>query len=112
MKTRSPDGKSTKPGSTGKSADGEIPREISDVEKLARRLANVAPEEDPARVAGAIAIFAARTIERSAENLQEARAYLDGLKDAIDGLLRYHFDRDKQDQRIDNDGHPSEKTPP
>ena len=66
-------------------------QEVLSIEKLAHRLANVAPNEDPARVAGAIAIFATRTIERSATNLREARAYLDGLRGAIDGLLRDRF---------------------
>ena len=72
-------------------------REVSDVEMLARRLAKVAPTEDPARVAGAIAIFATKTIERSANNLVEARAYLDGLRGAIDGLLRDRFADSKPD---------------
>jgi len=66
---------------------------------LARKLARVAPDEDPARVAGAIAIFATRTIERSAGNLQEARAYLDGLRGAIDGLLRDRFAGDKAEKK-------------
>jgi hypothetical protein len=74
-------------------------REVSDVEMLARKLAKVAPDEDPARVAGAIAIFATHTIERSASNLQEARAYLDGLRGAIDGLLRDRFADDKTEKK-------------
>jgi hypothetical protein len=60
-------------------------------ETIARKLAKVAPEEDPAHVAGAIAIFATETIKRSAGNLMEARAYLDGLKNGIDGLLKNAF---------------------
>jgi len=60
-------------------------------ELLARKLAKVAPDEDPALVAGAIAIFAIETIKRSAGNLMEARAYLDGLRDGIDGLLKNAF---------------------
>ena len=44
---------------------------------IAQKLGKVAPDEDPARVAGAIAIFATETIKRSANNLMEARAYLD-----------------------------------
>ena len=60
-------------------------------ELLARKLGKVAPDEDPARVAGAIAIFATETIKRSANNLMEARAYLDGLKNGIDGLLKNAF---------------------
>ena len=60
-------------------------------ELLARQLGKVAPDEDPALVAGAIAIFATETIKRSASNLMEARAYLDGLRDGIDGLLKNAF---------------------
>jgi hypothetical protein len=66
-------------------------REVSRAETIARKLAKVAPEEDPAHVAGAIAIFATETIKRSANNLMEARAYLDGLKNGIDGLLKNAF---------------------
>jgi len=66
-------------------------REVSRAETIARKLANVAPKEDPAHVAGAIAIFATETIKRSANNLMEARAYLDGLKNGIDGLLKNAF---------------------
>jgi len=60
-------------------------------EVIATQLAKVAPDEDPALVAGAIAIFATETIRRSAGNLQEARAYLDGLRAGIDGLLKNAF---------------------
>ena len=60
-------------------------------ELIAGKLAKVAPEEDPALVAGAIAIFATETIRRSASNLQEARAYLDGLRAGIEGLLKNAF---------------------
>src|SRR3954467_1460004 len=67
------------------------PREVSRAETIARKLAKVAPEDDPAHVAGAIAIFATETIKRSANNLMEARAYLDGLKNGIDGLLKNAF---------------------
>ena len=66
-------------------------REVSRAETIARKLAKVAPQEDPAHVAGAIAIFATETIKRSANNLMEARAYLDGLKNGIDGLLKNAF---------------------
>ncbi|MEJ0076445.1 MAG: hypothetical protein WDO17_13525 [Alphaproteobacteria bacterium] len=69
-------------------------REVSRAEMIARKLAKVAPEEDPAHVAGAIAIFATETIKRSANNLMEARAYLDGLKNGIDGLLKNVFSDD------------------
>ena len=64
---------------------------MSRAETIARKLAKVAPDEDPAHVAGAIAIFATETIKRSANNLMEARAYLDGLKNGIDGLLKNAF---------------------
>jgi hypothetical protein len=67
-------------------------------EQLARKLAKVAPDEDPARVAGAIAIFATETIKRSANNLLEARAYLDGLRAGIDGLLKNAFPESGQEK--------------
>ena len=63
---------------------------------IAAKLGKVAPEEDPARVAGAIAIFACETIKRSANNLIEARAYLDGLRAGIDGLLKNAFPENAQ----------------
>jgi len=66
-------------------------RDVSRSELIARKLARVAPEEDPAHVAGAIAIFATATIKRSANDLSEARAYLDGLREGIDGLLKNAF---------------------
>ena len=66
-------------------------REVARSELIARKLAKVAPDEDPAQVAGAIAIFATETIKRSASNLMEARAYLDGLRAGIDGLLKNAF---------------------
>lgn len=66
-------------------------REMARTELLARQFGKVAPDEDPALVAGAIAIFATETIKRSAGNLMEARAYLDGLRDGIDGLLKNAF---------------------
>jgi len=66
-------------------------RDLVRTESIAEKLAKVAPDEDPARVAGAIAIFATETIKRSANNLMEARAYLDGLKNGIDGLLKNAF---------------------
>lgn len=68
-----------------------ISRAMARMEQIARKLGQVAPEDDPAQVAGAIAIFAARTIQRSASNLREARAYLDGLRAGIDGLLMNAF---------------------
>ena len=66
-------------------------RDVSRSELIARKLTRVAPDEDPAHVAGAIAIFATATIKRSANNLSEARAYLDGLRVGIDGLLKNAF---------------------
>src|SRR5690349_7431267 len=51
-------------------------REVEQTALLAEKLAKVAPDEDPALVAGAIAIFATETIKRSANTLGEARAYL------------------------------------
>jgi hypothetical protein len=78
-----------KSSASGKRAVAE--RELARSELIARKLAKVAPDEDPAHVAGAIAIFATETIKRSANNLMEARAYLDGLKNGIDGLLKNAF---------------------
>jgi hypothetical protein len=66
-------------------------RDVARVQQIARKLAKVAPGDDPAQVAGAIAIFAAQTIQRSADNLRDARAYLDGLRAGIDGLLQNAF---------------------
>jgi len=66
-------------------------RDLARTRSIAQKLGQVAPEEDPARVAGAIAIFATETIKRSANNLIEARAYLDGLRAGIDGLLKNAF---------------------
>jgi hypothetical protein len=66
-------------------------RDVARSETLARKLAKVAPDEDPAQVAAAIAIFATETIKRSANSLGEARAYLDGLRAGIDGLLKNAF---------------------
>jgi hypothetical protein len=77
-------------------------REVSRAETIARELAKVAPDEDPAHVAGAIAIFATETIERSANNLMEARAYLDGLKNGIDGLLKNAFADDAEKKQEDS----------
>ncbi len=69
----------------------EAARDVARVEIIAKGLGKVAPEDDPAQVAGAIAIFAAETIKRSASTLMEARAYLDGLRAGIDGLLQNAF---------------------
>jgi stage V sporulation protein SpoVS len=83
-------------------------REVSRAETIARKLAKVAPEEDPAHVAGAIAIFATETIKRSANNLMEARAYLDGLKNGIDGLLKNAF-ADEVEKRQEDDAAKKDK---
>jgi hypothetical protein len=71
-------------------------RDVARVETIAKGLAKVAPDDDPAQVAGAIAIFAAATIKRSASTLIEARAYLDGLRAGIDGLLLNAFPEGKK----------------
>jgi hypothetical protein len=76
---------------TGKKRVTEATRDLARSELIARKLAQVAPDEEPAHVAGAIAIFAAETIKRSANNLIEARAYLEGLRGGIDGLLKNAF---------------------
>jgi hypothetical protein len=81
---------SAKKKSVAKKSSGAA-GELARSELIARKLAKVAPDEDPAHVAGAIAIFATETIRRSASNLREARAYLDGLRDGIDGLLKNAF---------------------
>lgn len=73
----------------------EAAREVARSATIAKGLAKVAPDDDPADVAGAIAIFAAETIKRSASSLVEARAYLDGLRAGIDGLLLNAFPEGK-----------------
>ena len=84
--TRPPAARSEKP-KRSRVATGDVSRS----HVIARKLAQVAPDEDPARVAGAIVIFATETIKRSANTLPEARAYLDGLRTAIEGLLQNAF---------------------
>jgi len=49
-------------------------RDMASSEMIARKLAKVAPDEDPAHVAGAIAIFATETIKRSAQQISKRRA--------------------------------------
>ena len=71
-------------------------RDVARSEQIARKLAKVAQGDDPAQVGGAIAIFAAETIKRSASTLLEARAYLDGLRAGIDGLLLNAFPEKKR----------------
>ena len=58
---------------------------------LSRQLNKVAPDEDNAVVAGAIVLFAAEVIKRSSSNVLEARAYLEGMRSAIDGLIANAF---------------------
>lgn len=76
--------------------------DVSRSEVIAKKLAKVAPEDDPAHVAGAIAIFATETIKRSANTLPEARAYLDGLRDGIDGLLKNAFPEQTEKPKEDD----------
>jgi hypothetical protein len=83
--------KISKPSAQRRKSRATARRDMSRSELIARKLAKVAPDEDPAHVAGAIAIFATETIKRSASNLSEARAYLDGLREGIDGLLKNAF---------------------
>jgi len=84
--------RTSKAGASGKKrVSAAAAREVAHSELIARKLAKVAPDDDPAQVAGAIAIFATETIKRSASNLAEARAYLDGLRAGIDGLLKNAF---------------------
>jgi hypothetical protein len=58
---------------------------------LANKLNKVAPDEDNAVVAGAIVLFATEVIKRSSSNVLEARAYLEGMRSAIDGFLANAF---------------------
>ena len=81
----------TKASEKKKKAAAVRKSDVSRSEVIAKKLAKVAPDDDPAHVAGAIAIFATETIKRSANTLPEARAYLDGLRDGIDGLLKNAF---------------------
>jgi hypothetical protein len=78
-----PTSKTSKP--TG--AKASHARDLSRAEVIAKKLAKVAPDDDPAVVAGAIVIFATENIKRSAKTLPDARAYLNGMRDAIDGFL-------------------------
>jgi hypothetical protein len=69
-------------------------RDLSRSQIIAEKLKRAAGTEDPAHVAGAIVIFATETIQRSANSLLEARGYLDGMRGAIDGLLKNAFKED------------------
>lgn len=88
------------PDSGAKEKDRPTPkRDLSRAEVIAKKLAKVAPEDDPAVVAGAIVIFATENIKRSAQGLSDARSYLTGMRDAIDGLLVNAFPPDKTDEK-------------
>jgi hypothetical protein len=69
-------------------------QDLSRSQIIAAKLKKAAGDEDPAHVAGAIVIFATETIQRSANSLLEARGYLDGMRGAIDGLLKNAFKDD------------------
>jgi hypothetical protein len=77
--------------------------EISHAAVLAGKLSRAAGDEDPALVAAAIVIFATENIKRSASDLLEARAYLEGVRQAIDELLRnaYKEPKPKRARRAD-----------
>jgi hypothetical protein len=80
--------KEPEPDEQAKDRQPAVPkRDLSRAEVIAKKLAKVAPDDDPAVVAGAIVIFATENIQRSAKSLPDARAYLTGMRDAIDGLL-------------------------
>jgi hypothetical protein len=85
----------------GTSKAGSPKAELSRAEQLARKLAKVAPQEDPALVAAAIVIFATENIRRSADDLKSARAYLEGMRGAIDELLRGAFPPQPADKTIE-----------
>jgi hypothetical protein len=76
-------------------------RELSRAEQLARQMAKVTRDDDPAVVAGAIVIFATENIKRSAKTLPEARAYLDATRVAIDGLLLNAFPQNVKTESAD-----------
>jgi hypothetical protein len=66
-------------------------RELSRAEHLAKQMLKLTRDDDPAIAAGAVVIFAAENIKRSAKTLPEARGYLDATRVAIDGLLLNAF---------------------
>jgi hypothetical protein len=73
--------------------------DVSRAAVLAGKLSRAAGNEDPALVAAAIVIFATENIKRSATDLREARAYLEGLRQAVDELLRNAFNEEAKPQR-------------
>jgi hypothetical protein len=80
--------KEPEPDEQAKDRQPAVPkRDLSRAEVIAKKLAKVAPDDDPAVVAGAIVLFATENIQRSANSLPDARSYLTGMRDAIDGLL-------------------------
>jgi hypothetical protein len=82
-----PPGRRTRATPEAPPADGDVPAEFARSQSISRKLAKVAPNDDPAIVAGAIVMFAADVIKSSSTDLREARAYLEGMRQAIDGLL-------------------------
>jgi len=66
---------------------GKAARDYARSQAISRKLAKVAPDDDPAIVAGAVVLFAAQIIRDSSANLLQARSYLDGMRVAIDNLL-------------------------
>jgi hypothetical protein len=83
-----------KPASAKAARQRTAARDLSRSQIIAEKLKRAVGTEDPAHVAGAIVIFATETIQRSANNLLEARGYLDGIRGAIDGLLKNAFKED------------------
>jgi hypothetical protein len=80
--------------STPEPSRTSAPEDIANYQQslaLSRKLNKVAPDEDSAVVAGAIVLFAAEVIKRSSGNVLEARAYLEGMRNAIDGLIANAF---------------------
>lgn len=73
-------------------------RELSRADHLAKAMLKLTRDDDPAIAAGAVVIFAAENIKRSAKTLPEARAYLEASRAAIDGLLLHAFPPDAQPQ--------------
>jgi hypothetical protein len=61
--------------------------------KLAKTFEQAVGSEDNALVAGAIVLFATQVILRSSQDVLEARAYLEGMRGAIDKLVNNAFRR-------------------
>ena len=75
------------------------PSDYARIKSISVDLARVAPNDDPAVIAGAIVLFAAEIIRISSKDLLEARAYLDGMQGAIDQLLVNAFSDNGGDTR-------------